>query len=181
MNTAKLIEGMIPDELRLSSHPDGALVNEAIATVIAAMNDSDAITLAGQRADVRKTLLSYFNGTFSKHIAEEDEAWGKMKEEVASHKAKAERAAKTLTIVSSAEFMPEVNVYMAIASDAADQEVPGVEILTRPVADGWYCSIRQTNGVGIGKGNGPTESIAANTAANSAGYIIVGTIARETV
>lgn len=86
MNTAKLIEGMIPDELRLASHPDAALVNEALATAITAMNESDSISLAGMRADVRKALTAYFNGTFSKHISEEDEAWGKMKGEVEAHK-----------------------------------------------------------------------------------------------
>lgn len=78
MNTAKLIEGMIPDELRLAPHPDAALVNEAIATVLTAMDESDALTLAGKSRDVRKALLAFYNGTYVKHIAEEDELWTSM-------------------------------------------------------------------------------------------------------
>ena len=79
MDTAKLIEGMIPEDLRLHGHRDAALVNEAIATVIAAMNDSSALTLAGQRSDVRKALQAYYVNSFMPHINEEDELWGKTK------------------------------------------------------------------------------------------------------
>jgi len=86
MSSARLIEKAIPDELRLASHPDAALVNEAIATVLTAMDESDSLTLAGKMKDVRKALMVYYTGTFTKHISEEDEAWGKMKGEAEANK-----------------------------------------------------------------------------------------------
>lgn len=75
MNDAQLIEKAIPDELRLAPHPDAALINEALATVIVALNNSDYLTLSGKMNDVRKALLAFYNGTYVKHIAEEDELW----------------------------------------------------------------------------------------------------------
>lgn len=79
MNDAQLIEKAIPDELRLASHPDGALVNEAIATTLSAINNSDYLTMSGKMGDVRKALKAYFDGTFTRHISEEDELWNATK------------------------------------------------------------------------------------------------------
>lgn len=78
MNDAQLIEKAIPDELRLAPHPDAALINEALATVIVALNNSDYLTLSGKMNDVRKALLAFHSGTYVKHIAEEDELWTSM-------------------------------------------------------------------------------------------------------
>ena len=79
MSSARLIEKAIPDELRLAPHPDAALVNEAIATVITAIDESDSLTLAGKMRDVRKALMVFYAGTYTKHISEEDELWNATK------------------------------------------------------------------------------------------------------
>lgn len=76
---AKLIEGSIPDSLRLAKHPDAELVNLAIATVLAAIEDSSAFTLRGQRKDIRKALETYYESHYAPHIAKEDEDWGSLK------------------------------------------------------------------------------------------------------
>jgi hypothetical protein len=173
MNTAKLIEGMIPDELRLASHPDAALVNEALATAITAMNESDSISLAGMRADVRKALTAYFNGTFSKHISEEDEAWGKMK-------AKAESAPRTITITAGEEYLPGVNLYKAMDSGAVDATANTIEILTKHHGEVWMCNIRNSQGEYLARGgSGATEKDAVADAASKIPAIVIGSMAAK--
>lgn len=77
--SAKLIESMIPDSLRLAGHPDAELVNRAIATVIVAMDESSAMTLRGMAKDVRRALEGYYQGVYQPHIAKEDEDWSALK------------------------------------------------------------------------------------------------------
>ena len=79
MDNAKLIERAIPDELRLAQHPDGKLVNQAIATVLVAINESSALTLNGQCKDIRHALSRYYEAMFVPHMTEEDELWNSLK------------------------------------------------------------------------------------------------------
>ena len=89
--SAKLIESMIPDSLRLAGHPDAELVNRAIATVIVAMDESSAMTLRGMAKAVRHALEGYYQGVYQPHIAKEDEDWSALK-------ARAEAAPPTATV-----------------------------------------------------------------------------------
>ena len=90
-HSAKLIERMIPDSLRLADHPDAAIVNAAVATVITAINESDAMTLSGASKDVHAALQRYYESVYVPHIAKEDEDWNGLKSQVESHKATIER------------------------------------------------------------------------------------------
>lgn len=93
--SAKLIESMIPDSLRLAGHPDAELVNRAIATVIVAMDESSAMTLRGMAKDVRRALEGYYQGVYQPHVAKEDEDWSALK-------ARAEAAPPTATVEARA-------------------------------------------------------------------------------
>lgn len=167
MNTAKLIEGMIPDELRLASHPDAALVNEALATAITAMNESDSISLAGMRADVRKALTAYFGGTFSKHISEEDEAWGAMK-------AKVESAPPTARITYS---FKRRNGEIIFQFEGAPFNGNGV---VQKDANGVFVADMIEVGTGNNfSGTGATPNEAARNAFHAQGVMLLGEVVKE--
>lgn len=84
MKTAVLIERCIPDSLRLADHPDAAIVNQAIATVLTAWNESDSLTDASRAKDVHKALEAYFANVYQPHISKEDEDWNALKKRAES-------------------------------------------------------------------------------------------------